>query len=88
MLVIPIQVSYKRLTYTGGTAFLSSRCSIMLAHMPPYQVLVAGSYALAIGAFAAVICLAVQRLGWGKHIGRLPPGPPGHWLLGNTPPTS
>lgn len=43
---------------------------------------------LVLGAFAAVVYLITRGLGWGKSRGHLPPGPPGHWLLGNSPPTS
>ncbi|KAI0720580.1 cytochrome P450 [Cerioporus squamosus] len=59
--------------------------------MPTHQLLAAGTLVVGIGAFAAAIYLLAQfarSLGWGKHAGRLPPGPPGHWLFGNTPPTS
>ncbi|TFK93081.1 cytochrome P450 [Polyporus arcularius HHB13444] len=59
--------------------------------MPVNQVLAAGTLVVGVGAFAAAIYLLAQfarSLGWGQHAGPLPPGPPGHWLFGNLPPTS
>lgn len=44
--------------------------------------------ALVIGAFAFVVYFLARRFGLAKHGGRLPPGPPGHWLMGNPTPAS
>ncbi|KAI0754867.1 cytochrome P450 [Daedaleopsis nitida] len=43
---------------------------------------------LALGVLVAFVYLMVRHLRLSKYGDRLPPGPPGHWLLGNTPPSS
>ncbi|KAI0754866.1 hypothetical protein C8Q80DRAFT_1141505 [Daedaleopsis nitida] len=49
-----------------------------------------GDAASLLGAVVTVVCLGLvmRRLRLGRFGDRLPPGPPGHWLFGNTPPPS